>query len=80
MLQNSTPNGIIGQLIFLDTHDLDESFLTNKVKNMHAITPEKVQEMTQKYIKPENMTLIVVGDKAKIQDQVMETVQKPLKQ
>ncbi|TLF44622.1 M16 family metallopeptidase [Maribacter aurantiacus] len=79
VLQNSTPNGIIGQLIFLDTHDLDESFLTNKVQNMHAITPEKVQEMTQKYIKPENMTLIVVGDKAKIQDQVMETVQKPLK-
>lgn len=80
VLQNSTPNGIIGQLIFLDTHDLDESFLTNKVQNMHAITPEKVQEMTKKYIKPENMTLIVVGDKTKIQDQINETVQKPLKQ
>ncbi len=80
VLQNSTPNGIIGQLIFLDTHDLDESFLTNKVKNMHAVTPEKVQEMTQKYIRPENMTLIVVGDKNKIQDQIQETVQKPLKQ
>ncbi|UWX56148.1 insulinase family protein [Maribacter litopenaei] len=52
VLQNSTPNGIIGQLIFLDTHDLDESFLTNKVQNMHAITPEKVQEMTRKYIRP----------------------------
>lgn len=80
VLQNSTPNGIIGQMIFLDTHDLDESFLTNKVKNMHAVTPEKVQEMTKKYIKPENMTLIVVGDKAKIQDQIQETVKKPLKQ
>jgi predicted Zn-dependent peptidase len=80
VLQNSTPNGIIGQLIFLDTHDLDESFLTNKVKNMHSVTPEKVQEMTQKYIRPENMTLIVVGDKNNIQDQIQETVQKPLKQ
>lgn len=80
VLQNSTPNGIIGQLIFLDTHDLDESFLTNKVENMHAVTPEKVQEMTQKYINTDNMTLIVVGDKAKIQDQVLETVKKPLKQ
>ena len=80
VLQNSTPNGIIGQLIFLDTHDLDESFLSNKVKNMHAITPEKVQEMTRKYIRPENMTLIVVGDKTKIEDQIQETVQKPLKQ
>ncbi|MBT8186592.1 MAG: insulinase family protein [Croceitalea sp.] len=80
VLQNSTPGGIISQMIFLDTHDLDESFLTNKVQNMHAVTPEKVQEMTKKYIKPENMTLIVVGDKAKIQNQIQETIQTPLKQ
>ncbi len=80
VLQNSTPSGIIGQMIFLDTHDLDESFLTNKVRNMHAVTPEKVQEMTQKYIKPENMTLIAVGDKAKISNQIQETIKKPLKQ
>ena len=80
VLQNSTPNGIIGQMIFLDTHDLDESFLTNKVKNMHAVTPEKVQEMTQKYIQPEKMTLVVVGDKAKIENQIQETVNAPLKQ
>lgn len=80
VLQNSTPNGIIGQLIFLDTHDLDESFLTNKVENMHAVSPEKVREMTRKYIRPENMTLIVVGDKAKIEDQIQQTLQTPLKQ
>lgn len=80
VLQNSTPSGIIGQMIFLDTHDLDESFLTNKVKNMHAVTPEKIQEMTKKYIRPENMTLIAVGDKAKISDQIQETIKKPLKQ
>jgi predicted Zn-dependent peptidase len=80
VLQNSTPNGIIGQLVFLDTYDLDESFLTHKVKNMHAVTPEKVQEMTQRYIKPENMTLIVVGDKSKIKSQIQETVEMPLKQ
>jgi len=80
VLQNSTPNGIIGQLIFLDTHDLDESFLKNKVKNMHAVTPEKVREMTKKYIRPENMILIVVGDKIKIESQIQETILKPLKQ
>lgn len=80
VLQNSTPNGIIGEMIFLDTHDLDESFLTNKVANMHAITPEKVQEMTKKYIKPENMTLIVVGDREKIENQIPKPVKKSLKQ
>ncbi len=80
VLQNSTPNGIIGQLVFMDIHDLDESYLTNKVKNMHAVTPAKVQEMTKKYIKPENMTLIVVGDKSKIESQIQETISPALKQ
>lgn len=80
VLQNSTPNGIIGQMIFLDTHDLDESFLTNKVAKMHEVTPEKVQEMTRKYIKPENMTLIVVGDREKIENQIPKPVKQSLKQ
>ena len=80
VLQNSTPNGIIGQLVFLDVHDLDESFLKNKVENMFKVTPEKVSEMTKKYIRPENMTLIVVGDKQKIEDQIQETIKTPLKQ
>lgn len=80
VLQNSSPNGIIGQLVFLDTHDLDESFLSNKVANMHAITPEQIMEMTKKYIRPEKMTLIVVGDKAKIEGQLEQSLELPLKQ
>ncbi|MCH4823186.1 insulinase family protein [Gramella lutea] len=77
VLQNSTPGGIINQLNFLDIHDLPESFLVDKVKNINAVTPEEIQEMAQKYIQPENMTLIVVGDKEKIKDQVQETMELP---
>ncbi|MDT0643931.1 pitrilysin family protein [Zunongwangia sp. F363] len=78
VLQNSTPGGIISQLNFLDVHNLPESFLVNKVKNINAVTPEQVQEMAKKYIQPENMTLIVVRDKEKIKDQVTETIDKPV--
>ena len=77
ILQNSTPGGIIGQLNFLDVHDLPESFLVDKVKNINAVTPEEIQEMAQKYIQPEKMTLIVVGDKEKINDQIKETMELP---
>ncbi|NMM48506.1 M16 family metallopeptidase [Marinigracilibium pacificum] len=70
VLQNSTPGGIIGQLVNMDVHDLDDSYLTNYVQNIYAVTPEKVKEITQKYIKPEDMTLVVVGDKEKIEKQV----------
>ncbi|WP_411030920.1 M16 family metallopeptidase [Spongiimicrobium sp. 3-5] len=80
VLQNSSPNGIINQLVFLNVHDLDESFLVDKVKNMHAVTPQKVMEMTKKYIKPEQMTLIVVGDKEKIKDQIEETLNTAIKE
>jgi predicted Zn-dependent peptidase len=58
---------------------LDESFLVNQVKNINAVTPQQVQEMAKKYITPEKMTLIVVGDKEKIKDQVKETIAQPAK-
>ena len=80
VLQNSTPGGIIGQLVFLDIHDLEESFLTDKVKNMHAVTPEKVQQVVKDYIRPEDMSLIVVGDKMKVKDQIEQTLKQPIKE
>jgi predicted Zn-dependent peptidase len=34
------------------------------------VTPGDVQKMTAQYIKPELMTIVVVGDKSKITDQL----------
>ncbi|WP_370086497.1 M16 family metallopeptidase [Ekhidna sp.] len=72
VLQNSTPGGIIGQLSYLDIYDLPESFLTDKVKNIYAVTPEQVSELVKKYIRPEDMKLVIVGDKKKIEEQIKE--------
>src|SRR5690606_2440579 len=63
VLQNSTPQGIISQLNFIDFHGLDESYLTDRVKNIHQVTPEKVQETAREYFRYEDMTLVLVGDK-----------------
>ena len=70
VLQNSTPQGIIGQLNFIDFHGLDDSYLTNRVKNIYQVTPEKVQEMAQEYFKYEDMTLVLVGDKKQLEKQI----------
>lgn len=69
VLQNSTPGGIISQLNFLDFHNLDDSYLTNRVKNIYAITPEKVSQMTKDHLKYEDMTVVLVGDKKEIEKQ-----------
>jgi predicted Zn-dependent peptidase len=70
VLQNSTPQGIISQLNFLDFHGLDDSYLTDRVKNIYEITPEKVQELARDYYQYENMTLVLVGDKKQLENQI----------
>jgi len=78
VLQNSSPGGIIGQLNFLDLYGLDDSYLNNYVKNIHAVTPEKVSEITKKYIDYDKMTKVMVGDKEVI-DQQIKTQKEKLK-
>jgi predicted Zn-dependent peptidase len=70
VLQNSTPQGIISQLNFLDLHGLKESYLTDRVKNIYKVTPEKVQQLTKDYFKYEDMTLVLVGDKKLLEKQI----------
>ena len=71
VLQNSTAPGIIGQLVFLDVHDLPESYLTQRVENIYEITPEKVSALMKQYISPDKMTLVIVGDEEVVEKQVM---------
>jgi len=70
VLQNSSPAGIIGQLNFLDLYGLPDSYLDNYVKNIHAVTPEKVMETANAYIQYDKMAKVMVGDKEQIEKQV----------
>lgn len=72
VLQNSSPGGIIGQLSFLNLHGLKDDYLTNYVKTVHSVTPQQVSALTKKYLHPENMTLVITGDKEKIEQQIEE--------
>jgi predicted Zn-dependent peptidase len=72
VLQNSNPGGIVNQLNFLDLHGLDDSYLTDRVKNIYAVTPEKVSEMTKDHFKYEDMTLVLVGDKKLLEKQIKQ--------
>jgi zinc protease len=72
VLQNSTRQGIIGQLSFLDFHGLPESYLTGYVKAVHAVTPAQIKDMTVKYLRPDDMVIVIAGDKGKIEEQVAD--------
>jgi predicted Zn-dependent peptidase len=70
VIQNSSRGALIGQLQYVDLQGLGEDYLKTYVAKVNAVTPTDVQKMTGEYIKPEQMTIVVVGDKSKITDQL----------
>jgi zinc protease len=70
VLQNSSRPGIIGQLEFVDLHGLPADYLNGYVGRIYAVTPAQVQEMAKKYILDDKATIVIVGDRKVIDEQV----------
>jgi predicted Zn-dependent peptidase len=75
VISNSSPNGILGQLAFMNLHCLPDEFLTRWVANMRAVTPAQVSEMARQFIRPERMTVVVAGDLATVGNSVRKLPQ-----
>ncbi len=71
VLKNTiSPDAIISQLHWVDSQELDRSFLSTYVQKVNAVEPQDVQRVAETYINPAKMTVVVVGDKSKIADQL----------
>lgn len=70
VLRNSTRVGIIFQLAFLERHGLTDDYLRDYTKRVAAVTPADVQRIAQSYLDPDKMTIIVVGDRKQIDNQL----------
>lgn len=70
VIQNSSRGALVNQLRFVDFQGLGEDYLKTYVQKVNAVTPPDVSKMTSQYIKPDQMTIVVVGDKAKVAEQI----------
>ncbi|RPJ82606.1 MAG: insulinase family protein [Acidobacteria bacterium] len=70
VVRNSSRQGVISQLAFVDLHGLGDDYLANYVKRVMAVTPGDVRRVASDYLKPEQMALVVVGDKKSVEAQV----------
>ena len=70
VIANSSPNGVLGQLAFMNLHGLPDSFLTRWVASIHAVTRAEVSEMAARFIRADRMTVVVAGDLGMIGDGV----------
>jgi zinc protease len=72
VLQNSSRGGIVGQLEFVDLHGLPEDYLNGYVKRIYALTPQQIQDAAKKYIKDDEATIVVAGDRKVVEEQVKD--------
>lgn len=70
VLQNSTRTGVINQLENMNYNELDKNYIDTYVQKLNAVTTKDVQEMAQKYLGEDKMTIVVVGDLSKITEQL----------
>jgi zinc protease len=70
VLQNSTRFGVIGQLENSNYNELGSDYIDNYVKNVLAVSAADIQAVAKKYLTEDKMTIVVVGDLAKITPQV----------
>jgi len=70
VLQNSSRPGIINQLEYVDLHGLPANYLNTYVQGVYAVTPQDVQRMASKYIQDDRATIVIVGDRKVIEEQV----------
>jgi predicted Zn-dependent peptidase len=70
VLRNSARSAIAGQLAFVDLHGLGEDYLRNYVQRIYGVTPADVQRAAQQFIDPSKITIVAVGDKKVILDQL----------
>jgi len=70
VLMNSSRGGIINQLAFLELHGLDKSYLTNYISNVQAITADDIQRIMKTYLNPEELLIVIAGDRAKLEKDV----------
>jgi zinc protease len=72
VLRNSTPGGIVNQLSTMHLQGLPDTYLTEQVQNINAVTPAQVSATARKYVRPEAMTTVVVGDQKVIAPQLKQ--------
>ena len=61
---------ISGRLEALFVYDLPEAYYSNYVQSSQAVTPADVARVAQKYLMPDRVTVVVVGDRKVVEPRI----------
>ncbi len=69
----SSVGSIAGQLVDMVLYDLPESYFNDFIGKVLAVKKDDVRRVAKKYIDTDDMAIIIVGDKAKVEKGIKET-------
>jgi predicted Zn-dependent peptidase len=58
---------VAGRLAELAIYDLPDDYFNNYIRRILAVTKEEVQRVAKKYLDPEKVAIVVVGDRKEIE-------------
>ncbi len=70
VLQNASPAGLIGSVANRDFHGLPANWLESYVPTVLAVQAADMQRLAREQLPLDKMTLVVVGDLAKVTPQL----------
>lgn len=62
-----TVGQISGQLSNLIVYDLSDSYFNDYIRNIQAVTTQDINRVANKYLTPDKMAIVIVGDRAVIE-------------
>lgn len=65
-LQIETPSQIASRAIAIELYDLPKTYYSTFTETVSAITPDDLYAMAEKYMYPEELTIVVAGDAGEI--------------
>ncbi|MBI3792516.1 MAG: insulinase family protein [Gemmatimonadetes bacterium] len=74
VLQNGSRAGIAAQFSNVDAYNLGEDHLATYVTRIFGVTPDDVKKTMQQYLSPEKMSVVVVGDRKVIDEQLKQVL------
>ncbi|MDA0262895.1 MAG: pitrilysin family protein [Chloroflexi bacterium] len=66
------PGAVMGQILQMVQFDLPDDYLQNVRGNMEAITLDEVHRITQELVRPDELKILVVGDRQQIETGLRE--------
>ncbi len=62
-----TPDQIANQLELIVTYDLPDTYFNSYIERVQAVTLEDVNRVANRYLQPDRMAVVIVGDRSKIE-------------